>query len=366
MRVTVAKKLTAEFVVMALLVVGAGMTGVSFAQEAELSHTPTEKRDVAGIDVGENVSIGVLLEFEAGYASQGSESASDFALATFEFGIEAEFHEMVKGRALMLWEEDGTEPIDLDEAAITLGGTEAVPVYLDAGKMYIPFGAFHSHFVSDPLVLELGEVRESAALLGYVNGIIDIRAGAFNGDLDDGDDHADNAIVAITVTPIDGIEMGAYWISDLGETEAMQEMIEDSAAEADATAATDTTAPGATAYNEVAAAGVYIHAAAGKLTLELEYMTALDDFDAGILGAAKVKPMSYNCEVAMAVAEDWELAVKVEGSDEFGDMPKTQYGIAASHGIFENASITVEYLRGEFNGDADDRDLVTAQLALEF
>ncbi|GAB4280393.1 MAG: hypothetical protein Kow0092_36050 [Deferrisomatales bacterium] len=47
-----------------------------------------------------------------------------------------------------------------------------------------------------------------------------------------------------------------------------------------------------------------------------------------------------------------------------------QYGGAVSWGAMEGVSVSVEYLHGEydegFGGDLDSRDLVTAQLAVEF
>ena len=115
-------------------------------------------------------------------------------LATMELGIDAEVNEYVSGHVLFLWEEDDTEPIDLDEGFITLSGGDACPGYFSVGKMYVPFGNFESNMVSDPLTLEMGETRESALQAGFdVDGFYG-SVFAFNGDIDEAgeDSHIDN------------------------------------------------------------------------------------------------------------------------------------------------------------------------------
>ena len=49
-----------------------------------------------------------------------------------------------------------TEDVFVDEGFIVLSGSEAFPAYLIAGRQYIPFGDFDSHFVTDPSTLILG------------------------------------------------------------------------------------------------------------------------------------------------------------------------------------------------------------------
>ncbi|MFC1498503.1 LbtU family siderophore porin [Verrucomicrobiota bacterium] len=163
-----------------------------------LYETPAEKRDVAGIILREGISVGGLIEVEAFAGKEDGETVSDIVLTTFELGIEAELNEWVQGRALLLWEEDGTEPVDLDEAMIVLGGNEAFPAYLKVGKIYVPFGTFNSHFISDPLTLELAETRESAVLAGFASDLLDISAGAFNGDADEHNDKANDVFAALS------------------------------------------------------------------------------------------------------------------------------------------------------------------------
>ena len=70
--------------------------------------------------------------------------------------------------------------------------------------------------------------------------------------------------------------------------------------------------------------------------------------------------------MACTVTEDLEVGVRYEGSDDCGDfLPEKQFGGVVSYGLFENTSLALEYLRGEFENN-DERDLLTAQLAIEF
>ncbi|MCK5738342.1 LbtU family siderophore porin [bacterium] len=162
-----------------------------------------ESRRLAILSSGwlDRITISGVLEAEAGYTStdydepsESDENESDAALATMEFGIDAELNEYVSGHALFLWEEDDTEPVDLDEGFITISGGDVMPLYLSAGKMYVPFGNFESTMISDPLTLELGETRESAIQVGFESEGFYGSVYVFNGDIDeDGEDsHIDN------------------------------------------------------------------------------------------------------------------------------------------------------------------------------
>ncbi len=329
---------------------------------ASLYHTPQEQRSLDGIELMPGVTMGVLVEVEAGYEKQGDDASSDIALATFELGIDAELAEGVNGHVLLLWEEDDTEPLDLDEAFITLGNTESMPVYVSAGKMYVPFGALHSSFVSDPLVLELGETRESAIMFGYENGVIQLSVGVFNGDMDDSsEDHADDLVAAINIIPADRIELGVYWMSDLGESDGLEGTLMESIEASEGDEETEVIA-----YDAVAGYGVYAHYEGKKISLDVEYMAADGDFDAGLLGDEAVAPAAWNAELAFAPTDSIVVAVRYEGSDDFTDMPENQYGVCGAYGFAEKMVVALEYLRGEFADGGDDRDLVTAQLGMEF
>lgn len=362
------KHLTIACVAIALVVFGQAVRG------GELYGSRAEERELTGVEVAPGVSVGGLVEVEASYQEQGDEESSDLVLATFELDIDAELNEYTKAHVLLLWEEDDTEPVDLDEATITLGGSENMPLYIEAGKMYVPFGGFKSHLVSDPLVVELGETRGTAACVGYTHDLFEIKLGAFNGDVDeDEDDDVQDLVASITATPIEGLELGAYWISDLGESggleEGLQDVIEGTEDSvivgADGTPAVEPGTPGVP-YEEVGGAGGYISLTAGRVTIEAEMLGAVDAFEAGLLGEEELQPLTWNVEIECAACERWLVAVRYEGSDEFPGQPENQYGGAVGFCPHEQVCLAVEYLHGEFEDDVDERNVVTTQLAMEF
>ena len=99
----------------------------------------------------------------------------------------------------------------VDEGLIIIDGEDVIPFYLNAGKIYVPFGNFESHFISDPLTLELGETRESAVKVGFANDMFDLCMAVFNGDInetDEDDDHIESWVASGTFTLPEGAVSG--------------------------------------------------------------------------------------------------------------------------------------------------------------
>lgn len=308
----------------------------------------------------ESLTIGGVIEAEAAWESS-EEDSSDLVLATFELGIVAEPTDEWTAEAVLLWEEDDTDPIDLDAAFITYTPAQGGGLYIQAGRLYLPFGAYPCFMVSDPLTLELGETRETAGVLGWAAGWMDARAGAFNGDTDkDGDDDTiGDWFAALTVMPAEGLEIGLSYLSDMAETDSLQDGM-----------LTDEISGEPIPYTtETAGLAAFVYASAGPASLAAEYITATDDFESGRYADTAVKPSAWNIELACDLSDRLSVAARCEGSDEFmtDEMPELQWGAAAGWALSDSVGLSLEYLRGSFeNEDAEDRDLVTAQLALEF
>ncbi|MCD6296720.1 MAG: LbtU family siderophore porin [Deltaproteobacteria bacterium] len=317
----------------------------------------------------DKITLSGLIEAEACYEdydydnpAADDEDSSDITLATVELGVDVDIIKHVKGHVLFLWEEDDTEPVDVDEGFITLDGEDVVPLYLNVGKLYVPFGNFESHFISDPLTLELGETRESALTVGYVNEWMDFSVSAFNGDIDEtGEDNHIESYVANASFSVPqelisnfGIAGGVSYISNIGDSDNLQDEI-------DANIGIKDYVGGFNAFLSISFMD--------KLSLECEYLGALDEFEAGELlfdDGKEFQPETWNFELAYAATDRLEVAVKYEGGDDLGDfLPEDQYGAAVSYGLFENTFLSLEYLHGEFEND-DERDLITTQLAVEF
>jgi len=322
----------------------------------------------------DRITISGLLEAEAGYERMDyddpglkNENTSDAVLATMELGIDADIAEHVTGHALFLWEEDDTEPIDLDEGFISISGGDVTFLYLSAGKMYVPFGNFESTMISDPLTLELGETRESAIVVGCEREGFYGSVYVFNGDIDeDGEDsQIDNfgANAGFTMENDDfSLDVGVCYINNLLDSDGLGDSVAETM-DADGTALSE----------YVDGFGAHAIVNAGPFMLIGEYITALDEpeFVSDVPGAGtKSEEISaYNAEVAFTfdmAGKETTVGIAYQGTDDAGDfLPESRVMGAIGVGIFENTSLALEYLHDEFEND-DEVDTVTAQLSIEF
>ena len=325
-------------------------------KQAEIYHTKEEKR-AAGLKskIAENISLGGVIEIEA--AADNDElhgNGSDLTLATVELALEVETHEYVDGHIILLFEEgEESDHLIVDEGVINLKSPYGLNLAL--GKLYVPFGNFHTHFISDPQTLELAETNDTAAVASWGNDLIGLQFGIFNGDVDtNGSNDIEDYVAAATITPVEGVEAGLSYISDISETDA------------DITGLNGT---GVFISDEIPGFSAYITAEFGQFSFSGELVGATRGFKAADLDADGDgngdKPEAYNIEAAYGVNDDLELAVRFEGNNDFSDLPEDQYGVAASYGLFTNTTVGIEYLHGEYH-TGEERDLLTAQLALEF
>ena len=310
-----------------------------------------------GLQLAPGVGLGVLVEVEAAYEKIDDEENTDANVATFEVGLEAEPMDGVRGEAALLWEEGDSDSLDVDSAFIELGGTEALPLTVSAGRLYLPFGAFNGCMVSDPLTLELGETRETAvALSGEWNGFT-AWAGAFAGERDDAE-NIENAAAALGWSPVEGLTLGVSALSDLGEGGGYLDDLND-------LLANDGSA------EKAAALSAFLLLERGDWALSAEVLGAADDLEwTDSEGeTTSIRPLAWHVDVAYALNDAWSAAARYEGSREFkaDEMPEHQGGAAVFYQLNAFAVLGAEYLYGTFdNESADDRHLATLRLSLEF
>lgn len=311
----------------------------------------------------DRIQISGLIEVEAGYQkidfndpAVEDEETGDVDLATVELGVDARIIDHVDGHVLFKYEDDD---LFVDEGYITLSGGDALPAYLIAGRQYIPFGYFDSHFVTDPNTLILGETNEGAAVAGYRLGgeMIDLSVGAFNGKIDEaGDDNTiDSVVAAVVAKPLEELMVGVSYTSNLASADAFSEQVIGPVADL---------VGGFSAFVTVE----WLE----RFKFIGEYLAALDEFEAGeIYDAADGKqrqPEAWNLELGMVLVDSLELAARYGGSNDGGAdfLPESQYGAVLNWGFLENTNLALEYLHGEFEDDAQESDSVIAQLAVEF
>ncbi len=327
-------------------------------------------RDVAGPSWFDRIQISGVIEVEANYQTvddndpaTDDEDSSNVDLATVELAIDARIIDHVDGHVLFKYEDDD---VFVDEGFITLTGSEAFPAYLIAGRQYVPFGNYDSHFVTDPNTLVLGETNEGALVLGYRIGgdLVDIAVGAFNSKIGEAgdDDMIDGYVASVSAQPLEGLTLGVSYISDLTSSDSFSETV------------TDRDSDGEVDPVEEMVAGWSAFVTfefLDRFRLIGEYTAALDEFVAGEIydntETLAREPSAWNVEFGAMVIDALELAVRYGGSDDGGEfLPETQYGGVVNWGFFDNTNLALEYMHDEYENDGNEVDTITAQLAVEF
>ncbi len=332
-----------------------------------LEERVAQLEDAIGRSVEDNawfdrIQVSGVIEVEANYQTlddndptTDDEDSSDVDLGTVELAIDVRIVDHVDGHVLFKYEDDD---VFVDEGFITLTGSEAFPAYLIAGRQYVPFGNYDSHFVTDPNTLVLGETNEGALVAGYRIGedVVDIAVGAFYGKINEsGDDDMINSYVAgVSAQPLEGLMLGVSYISNLASSDSFSEHVE---------AEIDDLVGGWSAF--------VTFEFLDRFRVVGEYTAALDEFVAGqVYGTTDTlarEPSAWNIEFGAMVIDSLELAVRYGGSDDGGDfLPETQYGGVVNWGFFESTNLALEYMHDEYEDDGNEVDTITAQLAVEF
>ncbi len=312
------------------------------------------------------VQLSGLVEAEVNYSKDYDDNdSSDITLATAELDIDVNLHEYVKSHIMFLWEEDETEPVDIDEAYIFLGNTDKFPLFCQVGKLYVPFGNFESNMISDPLTLELGETRESAIVVGAEYNGLHIGTYAFNGDINEsGDDDEIKCFGAdagyVFENDTFGIDVGLGWINSLADSDTLKDILPSEI---------DDYVDGITGHAILSWQG---------LRLIGEYLGALDDFKVSELEfkGDGAEPKAWNIELGYTfqIADhETVFALAYQGTDEALalELPEERYLGSCGVGLVDGLSLALEYAhdkdydKGD-GGSGDNADSVTMQLSLEF
>lgn len=287
--------------------------------------------------------------------------SSDLALATAQLNVDAKLNQYVSGHLAFLYEEGGgDDTIVIDEAFVSLTASDDTPVYAKVGRLYVPFGRFESHFISDPGTLVLGETNDTAVVAGYANDIAEFKVGGFKGKVKEAgkSDHINSAVASavffVPTTNEDELSLsgGVSYLSNLATSDSLEaETVGDVA-------------------DMVGGWSVFFSFAyADSFFFDAEYLGAVKDFAAADFSFTDLenrRPEAWNLEAAILVCEGGEVALRYGGSDETGTfLSQDEYGAALLYRFFDSTSFTVEYLYQQFQ-DASDNSQGTVQLAVEF
>ncbi len=322
------------------------------------------KSNPGGTGWYDRIELSGLVEVETSYVktdfkdgATSDKDESDIDLSNVEIGIDSDIAKYVSGHVLFKYEDND---IFLDEGLVVIDGSDSMPVYLIAGRQYIPFGFYDSHFVTDPNTTILGETNEGALVAGCRLGddLFDLSLGTFNGDAkESGDDKIDSYVASIVVTPCENIAFGASYTSNLATSDSFVDKVIDP----------DNLQSLVDGWSAFISLGFL-----DRFKIIGEYVSAIDRFKAGeIYDAADVKerkPSAWNVEFGVIIIDNLELAIRYDGSYDGGSdfLPESQYGAVLNWGLFENTKLALEYMRSEFEDDFQKTDSFTAQLAVEF
>ncbi len=321
--------------------------------------------------MGKSVGLSGLVEVEAHSSeSYDDEETSDITLATVEIGLEAHITDWSHANIVLLYEEgeDGDELL-VDEGTITLGNLEKFPAFLTVGKMYLPFGSYLTNMISDTLPLELGEISDSAAQIGFEAAGFYGSMYVFNGDIYETgeDDKIDNFGFNLGyVYESDGftLDAGADWLNNIADTNGLGDFLEG--------------VVGGEIDDYVEGFAAHLLVETGPFTFAGEYLTALDSFQVGELdfNGAGAEPEAWSLEASMTtelLGRETTFSLGYQGSDEALalELPEERYLATVRMMILENTSLALEYLHDEDydkgdDGTGDDADALTMQLAVEF
>ena len=255
-------------------------------------------------------------------------------------------------------------------AVINLADPDA-PWFVTAGQQYVPFGAYETNLLSDPLTLEIGETRETAIQGGFENGGFFGALYVFNGSNkqnNGSDDEIDNwgAALGFAREGEDlSFALGAGYINDIGDSDALQDQISANLGNNDVA-------------DHVGGWTANAMLTAGAFTVIGEYTAASDEFQLAELpfNGRGAKPKAWNIEVGYGfnlAGKEATFAVGYQGTDEALnlELPERRTLAALSVAILPNTALTFEWAHDEDYGTNDggtdeSADTATAQLAVEF
>jgi hypothetical protein len=324
------------------------------------------------VGVLERIRINGLLETEAfhrnGYVETAAkEKESDITLATAALDFHARLTDWASAHVLLLWEEGETEPVEVEEAVISLADPERLPLFLNAGKMYVPFGVYESFMIQDPLTLELGETNDTAVQLGFEQAGFYGSVYAFRGDVKKtGRDDTINNFGANTGYAIENdawsLNAGLGYLRNLAAADSISAALPEEA--------------NFEIADYIGGFNAYLSLSYGPVTFYSEYLTALDDFAAGELGDDSAKPRAWHAELGYTMElleKETTFALGYQGTSQARGLalPEHRYLAAVNVALADNLAWTLEYLhdrdyREGDGGTGGKADMFTTQLAFTF
>lgn len=346
--------------------------------ETEMSELKAERAkditppigEVAEEDPGDRtVSFGGAVEVEADWREDfDNQSESDIRLETAEFDVEVQLTEWTAAALAIEWDRD-EDKVTVDEAFITLGDTEQYPVFLTAGRVFVPFGLSTGDEVGDtlsitnPLTFDVFETREDVVLLGADLGGWVVGAYAFNGDSRQGGvDHIEHfgATVRYGMENDDmGFRAGVDLIGSAFDADGLTEAF-----------------PEALAANPEFGIAAHVKFRMNGFSLVTEYNRVLGEVDFTLDGeAVSISPAAWQVEGGYSTdlyGKATFIAINYSQTDELaGAFPESRISATVGRWLSGGLRLSFEYLHDDDyeeseGGTGNSADAVTGQLTYEW
>jgi len=309
------------------------------------------------------VSIGGAVEVEYGSGEDfAGTKSSDVALATVEVAFDAKINDKVTAHLGFLHEEDDTA-YEVDEGYITLA---MGMLNIQAGQLYVPFGAYDTNVVSDPLTLEIGETRESVLMVSAEMGSLQASLYMYNGDTmetgsDDKTDQMGARIAFVSESKSMNINIGIDYINNIADSDALTAKL----------------SPTVELKSYVPAQIIHASLGFGGLNIIVEHLMA-DAFDASEIAfkgkGAEITSTNIDLGYTLNIAgmeSTVGLAMQTTEEAVALGLPEEKMLVALSMGVYENTGLSFEYANStdyaiSDGGTGKDATSYTVQLAVEF
>lgn len=297
-----------------------------------------------GLKINDILTLKGLFEVDAIVARDftGADT-STIELTTVELALDAKAAEWASGLIVVTY--DGEEDdLYLDEANITLGGTEEFPLFLTAGRVYVPFGYFATNMLQDPLTQTIGEVNVSGVIGGLEVHGVRWELFGYQGMDETGEEESVAGLgSALTYTHEQdetALNTGIAWINNIADAEGINDTLNDTGID--------------TVFSRVNGLRIHFDGRQGAFSLIGEYTAALDSFAPEELaesdngGESGAQPAAWNSELAYAteiLARETVIAAGYQGSREAValGLPEQRLIAAVSMEVFDGASLSLEY-----------------------
>ncbi len=320
--------------------------------------------------LSQRFNVSAVVELEAFVQdNENTNNSSDASLAMVEVAIHSHLNPYVEAQVLLLYEDGADQDLVVDEGFMALSAPD-IPVTLVAGKQVLGFGNFESHFISDPLTLELAEAKDTAIKVQFEYQGFYGSAYVFNGDVNEQDDNdeikqAGAQLGYVRIHKNSQLKIGVDYISSLAESEGLVDylQVDDGDAEIQKT---------------VPAASIHGVLSFKKWQFLAEYIGATRTFNKSDLSFATkgAQPSSYNLEVSYdftVLGKPVTVAVAHQESSEALalELPEQRNMLVASYPLYEKTAFALELMQATDyavkDGGSNHTDYsLRMQLAAEF